>query len=71
MGYFFTVCKIENLKRKDKDETEDDTIKKDLEKLKKVNNTKKKKENKSFFYLYKYIYSNIIFKSWMMNLEKE
>ena len=34
MGYFFTLCKIENLKRKDR--TEDETIKKDLEKLKKV-----------------------------------
>lgn len=36
MGFFFTLCKIENLKRKDKNETEDDTIKKDFEKLKKV-----------------------------------
>jgi hypothetical protein len=34
MGFFFTLCKIENLKRKDK--SEDETIKKDLEKLKKV-----------------------------------
>ena len=36
LGYFFTLCKIENLKRKDHSETEDQTIKKDLEKLRKV-----------------------------------